>query len=88
MNPSTSSFSTGTLDAWMRLPKSVRLLCVVVATVAIAWLLTAALHAPTDAPTLQSAAAGPAPMRDPSVPDAAQALSTDQSPEQVSTPTF
>jgi len=89
MASSTSTFSTGTLDAWMRLPKSVRLLCVVLAAVAIGWLFTAAIHAPADAPAaLESAAAGPASLRDPSVPDAAQALSTDQRQEQAWTPTF
>ena len=88
MNPSTSTFSTGTLDAWMRLPKSVRLLCVVIAAVAVAWLFTAAVHAPPDAPALESAAAVSAPMRDPSVPDAAQALSTDQRQDPAWTPTF
>ncbi|HSC63408.1 MAG TPA: hypothetical protein VLD35_07235 [Caldimonas sp.] len=88
MNNSTSTFSTGTLDAWMRLPKSVRLLCALVAAVAVGWLFTAAIHAPPDAPALQSAASGPQPMRDPSVPDAAQALSTDPRQDAALTPTF
>jgi len=88
MTPSTSTFSTGTLDAWMRLPKFVRLLCVIVAAVAIGWLFSAAIHTPSDVRAMELAPASPAPMRDPSVPDAAQALSTDSRQEQTWTPTF
>jgi len=88
MSSSNSTFSTGTLQAWMRLPKSVRFLCVVVAVAAMSALFAAAIRTPAPVPAPASAAAAAAPMRDPSVPDAAQALSAEERQQQAWTPTF
>lgn len=85
----TFTFSTGTLDAWMRLPKLVRLASAIVVAIAITWFGAAAIHTPAGSPAIAAAAAGPAPMRDASVPDAAQALSADERKQQEAwTPTF
>ena len=88
MSSSTSTFSTGTLQAWMRLPKSVRFLCAIVAVAAMSALFAAAIRTPSPVPALASAVAASAPMRDPSVPDASQALSADERQQQAWTPTF
>jgi hypothetical protein len=88
MSSSTSTFRTGTLQAWMRLPKSVRFLCAIVAVAAMSGLFAAAIRTPVPGAAAASAAAPAAPMRDPSVPDAAQALSAEQREQQAWTPTF
>jgi len=89
MNEVPPIFSTGTLQAWTRLPKYVRLVCVLVAAIAIVALATSAIRAPSIAsPASDAAATAPAPMRDPSVPDASRALSTDDRQPEVATPTF
>jgi len=88
MNEVTPTFSTGTLRAWTRLPKYVRLLCALVAAIAVVALATSAIRAPSIAPAVSDAVAAPAPMRDPSVPDASRALSTDDRQPEISTPTF
>ena len=87
MSSSTSTFSTGSLQAWMRLPKSVRFVCAVVALAAVGGLFAAAVRTPSPVPLAASASAAAAPMRDPSVPDAAQALSVEER-QQEWTPTF
>jgi hypothetical protein len=51
-------------------------------------LFAAAIRTPSPVPALASAVAASAPMRDPSVPDASQALSADERQQQAWTPTF
>ena len=88
MNEANSTFSTGTWQAWRRLPGYVRLLCVIVAAIVIVALATSASRAPSVAANAVEAVALPGPLRDPSVPDASAALSKDDQQPEVAAPTF
>jgi hypothetical protein len=84
----TPTFSTGTLQAWMQLPKSIRIVSCIVAVLAVGVLALAAFDAPSAVPARAGAAAAGAPMRDPSVPDAGQALPSEDRQQEVWIPTF
>lgn len=89
MIETTDTFSTGTLQAWTRLPWPIRLAAAIAAVIAISWLMATLINAPTGVAAIPQAAAGPVPMRDPSVPDAGQALSAHEREQQlVAIPTF
>lgn len=88
MTDAPPTFTSGTLQAWIRLPMSVRLFLAVGAVIAICFLAAAAINAPSNAPAVAKAAVGSAPMRDPSVPDAGQALTADGLPQEPWIPTF
>jgi len=82
MSEARSMFTTGTRQAWSRLPLSLRLAFVIVAMIGASVLAMAAIETPSSVPAGANAAAPAAPARDPSVPDAGQALSGgDRQPE-------
>jgi hypothetical protein len=93
MNEMPPTFSTGTWQAWTRLPRYVRLLCALVVAIAVVALATSAIRTPAIqtaaiAPAAGNAAVTAETMPDTSVPDASRALSTGDRPQEVSTPTF
>lgn len=83
-----STFSTRTLQAWTRLPTSIRLVFAIVAVIGIGSLATTAIDTPTIVPAMVHAAVGSAPMRDPSVPEAGQVLPANDRQQEESVPTF
>lgn len=83
--PSIATFRT--LHAWKRLPLSVRLVLGVMAMIG-AILLTVAVDKPSNLPAAANAAVAAPAVRDPSVPDAGQALSGVDRQEEVPVLTF
>lgn len=80
--------ATRTLQPWARLPRDVRLLLAIVAVIATSTLAVVPINAPSSAPVIGNPAVGLAPMRDPSVPQASQALSADEQQQEAPIPTF
>ena len=83
-----STFSTGTGQAWTLLPMSIRLVVAIVAVIGIGYLVAAAIDTPTTVPAVVNAAVVPAPMRDPSVPQASQVIRADERQHEESISTF
>lgn len=88
MTQAPSIFTTGTLQAWSRLPMSVRLGLVIVAMIGVSLLAMAAIDTRSNLPAVANAAVGSPAVRDPSVPEAGQAISGEDRQQEVSAPTF
>ncbi len=83
-----STFTSGTLQAGTRLPKSIHRVFAIVAVIGIASLAATAIDTPSISPAMVNAVVVPEPMRDPSVPDAGQVLPADDRQQEESIPTF
>ena len=88
-----STLSTGTWQAWRRLPTSIRLVFAFVALIGIGSVAATAIDTPSTVPAPVNAAVGSAPtrepsVRDPSVPDAGQTLPADDRQQETSVATF
>ena len=88
MSEARSIFTYGMLQTWRQLPLSLRFAMVIVALVAASLVAMAATARPPSVRASADAAGVVAPARDPSVPDADQALHGDGKESDAWIPTF